>query len=158
MSALPLSSYLISIITFSHHTIQDCAGKTTILYKLQAPEDVQTIPTIGFEVETLQYKNITFHAIVFVVDSADHDRIGVAKKELFRMMSEEELKNAVLLVFANKQDLEQAMRPSEVVEALELAKLKNRSWTIQATSAIKREGIFEGFDWLVENLRERDSS
>lgn len=38
----------------------DNAGKTTILYRLQNESDeaVQTIPTIGFNVETLQYKNI----------------------------------------------------------------------------------------------------
>ncbi|KAH8046137.1 GTP binding protein [Aureococcus anophagefferens] len=41
----------------------DNAGKTTILYKLQNEtddEEIMTIPTIGFNVETLQYKNIKF--------------------------------------------------------------------------------------------------
>merc|ERR1712224_56010 len=76
----------------------DNAGKTTILYRLQVDEVVQTIPTIGFNVETVQYKNIKFqvwdlggqtsirpywrcyypntNAIIYVVDSADPDRIG----------------------------------------------------------------------------------
>ena len=40
----------------------DNAGKTTILYRLQADEPIETIPTIGFNVETLQYKNIKFKA------------------------------------------------------------------------------------------------
>lgn len=35
-------------------------GKTTILYRLQIGEVVTTIPTIGFNVETVQYKNIKF--------------------------------------------------------------------------------------------------
>merc|ERR1712157_107702 len=38
----------------------DHGGKTTILYRLQVDEVVQTIPTIGFNVETVQYKNIKF--------------------------------------------------------------------------------------------------
>ena len=38
----------------------DAAGKTTILYKLKLGEVVTTIPTIGFNVETVHYKNITF--------------------------------------------------------------------------------------------------
>jgi hypothetical protein len=45
----------------------DNAGKTTILYRLQNESDeaVQTIPTIGFNVETLQYKNIKVRVIRF---------------------------------------------------------------------------------------------
>lgn len=44
----------------------DNAGKTTILYRLQNESDeaVQTIPTIGFNVETLQYKNIKVRLIL----------------------------------------------------------------------------------------------
>jgi ADP-ribosylation factor protein 1 len=38
----------------------DAAGKTTILYKLKLGEIVTTIPTIGFNVETVQYKKINF--------------------------------------------------------------------------------------------------
>lgn len=38
----------------------DAAGKTTILYKLKLGEIVTTIPTIGFNVETVDYKNISF--------------------------------------------------------------------------------------------------
>ena len=39
----------------------DAAGKTTILYKLKLGEVVNTIPTIGFNVETVEYKNISFN-------------------------------------------------------------------------------------------------
>jgi ADP-ribosylation factor-like protein 1 len=40
----------------------DNAGKTTILCRLQndSEENIQTIPTVGFNVEVLQYKNIKF--------------------------------------------------------------------------------------------------
>ena len=103
----------------------DTAGKTTILYKLKLGENVSTVPTIGFNVETVEYKNINFtvwdvggqdkirplwrhyyinaKALIFVVDSSDRDRINEAKEELHRLMHDEELKDAILLVFANKQ-------------------------------------------------------
>lgn len=47
----------------------DNAGKTTILYRLQneADDNIQTIPTIGFNVETLQYKNIKFQVRLVLV-------------------------------------------------------------------------------------------
>ena len=41
----------------------DNAGKTTILYKLQMGEVVTTVPTIGFNVETVQYKNLRFQVL-----------------------------------------------------------------------------------------------
>lgn len=47
--------------------------------------------------------NLTFAGLIFVVDSNDKERIGEAKEELMRMLSEDELRDAVLLVFANKQ-------------------------------------------------------
>ena len=153
----------------------DNAGKTTILYRLQADEVVETIPTIGFNVEVLQYKNIKFQvwdlggqtsirpywrcyypntdAIVFVVDSADTDRINIAKSELASMLQEEDLKDAKLLVFANKQDMPGALNAGEVSLALGLAEIKNRQWTIQQTVAKKGEGLFEGFDWLCSSIK-----
>lgn len=152
----------------------DNAGKTTILYRLQVDEVVQTIPTIGFNVETVQYKNIKFqvwdlggqtsirpywrcyypntNAIIYVVDSADPDRIGDSKEELRLMLDEEELKEVTLLVLANKQDLPGAMSAAEVSEALGLTEIRSRQWAIFQTSALKGSGINEGLDWLVSVL------
>lgn len=81
----------------------------------------------GFNVETVEYRNISFtvwdvggqdkirplwrhyfqntQGIIFVVDSNDRDRITEAREELQRMLNEDELRDAILLVFANKQDL-----------------------------------------------------
>merc|ERR1712238_41516 len=109
----------------------DAAGKTTILYKFKLGEVVTTIPTVGFNVETVEYKNISFtvwdvggqdkirklwryyyqntQGLIFVVDSNDADRIDAARDEMHRMLAEDELREAVLLVFANKQDLPNAM-------------------------------------------------
>ncbi|PWA03669.1 hypothetical protein BB558_000176 [Smittium angustum] len=147
----------------------DGAGKTTILYRLQMGEVVSTIPTIGFNVETVTYKNIKFQvwdlggqtsirpywrcyyantdAIIYVVDSADRDRIGISRDELVAMLDEEELQNSILLVFANKQDMEGAMSAAEISDSLGLTRLKNRQWAIYRTSALKGEGLTEGLDW-----------
>ncbi|KAK1399841.1 GTP-binding ADP-ribosylation factor Arf1 [Heracleum sosnowskyi] len=153
----------------------DNAGKTTILYRLQMGEVVSTIPTIGFNVETLQYNNIKFQvwdlggqtsirpywrcyfpntqAIIYVVDSSDTDRLVIAKEEFHAILEEEELRGAAVLIFANKQDLPGAVDDASITEALELHKIKNRQWSIFKTSAIKGEGLFEGLDWLSNTLK-----
>ncbi|KAB5513795.1 hypothetical protein DKX38_027701 [Salix brachista] len=215
----------------------DNAGKTTILYRLQMGEVVSTIPTIGFNVETVQYNNIKFQvwdlggqtsirpywrcyfpntqAVIYVVDSSDTERIGIAKEEFHSILElimfahilpdiviglgchfnfnvdvdlngwgmendnkqkaadlyeavelrecnlwdsellgllvainqEEELKGAVVLIFANKQDLPGALDDAAVTEALELHKIKSRQWAIFKACATKGEGLFEGLDW-----------
>jgi len=155
----------------------DAAGKTTILYKLKLGEIVTTIPTIGFNVETVEYKNISFtvwdvggqdkirplwrhyfqntQGLIFVVDSNDRDRIAEARDELHRMLNEDELRNAVLLFFANKQDLPNAMKVQEVTERLGLNKLRNRQWYIQGASAPTGDGLYEGLDWLSNTLSKK---
>jgi len=152
----------------------DAAGKTTVLYKLKLGEVVTTIPTIGFNVETVEYKNINFtvwdvggqdkirplwrhyfqntQGIIFVVDSNDRERIGEAREELGKMLNEDELRDAVLLVFANKQDLPNAMSVAEVTDKLGLHSLRSRKWYIQATCATTGDGLYEGLDWLSNTL------
>lgn len=71
--------------------------------------------------------------LIFVVDSNDRERIGEAREELNRMLAEDELRDAVLLVLANKQDLPQAMNAAEINEKLGLHQLRNRDWYIQVS-------------------------
>ncbi|CAO2643324.1 ADP-ribosylation factor 1 [Lemmus lemmus] len=139
----------------------DAAGKTTILYKLK--------------VETVEYKNISFtvwdvggqdkirplwrhyfqntQGLIFVVDSNDRERVNEAREELMRMLAEDELRDAVLLVFANKQDLPNAMNAAEITDKLGLHSLRHRNWYIQATCATSGDGLYEGLDWLSNQLR-----
>lgn len=153
----------------------DAAGKTTILYKLKLGEIVTTIPTIGFNVETVEYKNLKFtmwdvggqdklrplwrhyfqntNGIIFVVDSNDKDRAGQAREELQKMLAEDELRNACLLVFANKQDLPNAMSTTEVQEKLGLHSLRQRNWFIQGCCATTAQGLYEGLDWMSTNIK-----
>lgn len=155
----------------------DAAGKTTILYKLKLGEIVTTIPTIGFNVETVEYKNISFtvwdvggqdkirplwrhyfqntQGLIFVVDSNDRERVGEARDELHRMLQEDELRDAVLLIFANKQDLPNAMNAPEITDKLGLHSMRNRNWYIQATCATSGDGLYEGLDWLSNELKKK---
>lgn len=70
------------------------------------------------------------------------------------MLNEEELREAALLVFANKQDQPGAKGAGEISEALKLGELRDRNWSIVACSAIDGKGINEGMDWLVVRLPE----
>uniref|UniRef100_A0A3Q7FZI3 ADP-ribosylation factor n=2 Tax=Solanum lycopersicum TaxID=4081 RepID=A0A3Q7FZI3_SOLLC len=152
----------------------DAAGKTTILYKLKLGEIVNTIPTIGFNVETVEYKNSSFtvwdvggqdkirplwrhyfqntQGLIFVVDSNDRDRISEARDELHRMLNEEELRGATILVFANKQDLPNAMNVADITDKLGLRSLRQRRWYIQSACATSGQGLYEGLDWLSHNI------
>ena len=155
----------------------DAAGKTTILYKMKLGEIVTTIPTIGFNVESLQYKNIKFtmwdvggqdklrplwrhyfqntNGVIFVVDSNDRDRAGNARDELSKLLSDDELREASLLVFANKQDLPNAMSTAELTDKLGLHSLRQRNWFIQGACATSGEGLYEGLDWLAANTKKQ---
>jgi ADP-ribosylation factor-like protein 1 len=88
-------------------------------------------------------------AVIFVIDSTDIERLGTASEELSAMLNEEELRDAALLVFANKQDQPGAKGAGEISEALKLGELKDRNWSIVACSAVDGRGINEGMDWLV---------
>merc|ERR1711964_220996 len=162
----------------------DAAGKTTILYRLSFDEQVQTIPMIGFNVETINTGKIKstvwdiggqdkirplwkhyfadVDAIIFVVDSNDRERIendadpmGTAKIELIKLLNESQLTDVKLLVLANKQDLPNALTPQEVSETLGLPDLKDRTWYIQGTCATTGEGLSEGLAWLEKQLKNK---
>ncbi|XP_019906628.2 ADP-ribosylation factor 4 isoform X1 [Esox lucius] len=151
----------------------DAAGKTTVLYKLKLGEVVTTIPTLGFNVETVEYKNISFtvwdvggqdvirplwkhyyqntQGLIFVVDSNDPERMNDASEELHKMLEEDQLRDVVLLVFANKQDLPNAMSVCDITDTLGLRKL-NIPWFVQPTCATQGSGLLEGLDWLADRL------
>ncbi|KAH9998256.1 ADP-ribosylation factor family-domain-containing protein [Russula vinacea] len=153
----------------------DAAGKTTILYKLKLGEIVTTSPqSVRFNVETVEYKNISFtvwdvggqdkirplwrhyfqntQGIIFVVDSNDGSV----------MLNEDELRDALLLVFANKQDLPNAMNASEITDKLGLQGLRQRTCACdscpcapQAACATSGDGLYEGLEWLSANIKRR---
>jgi|UniRef100_A0AC35GPJ7 ADP-ribosylation factor protein 6 len=153
----------------------DAAGKTSILYRLKLGQPIKSIPTVGFNVETVVYKNIKFNvwdvggqdkirplwrhyytgtqALIFVIDANDRDRIDEARQEMHRIINDREMREAIILVFANKQDLADAMKPQELQDKLGLTRLRDRNWFVQPSCATSGEGIFEGLQWLSQNCK-----
>ena len=155
----------------------DAAGKTTILYKLKLSENVATIPTIGFNVETVKpTKNVSFtvwdvggqdklrplwrhyfsgaQGLVYVVDASDRTRFVEAKNELDWVLESDEMVGVPVVVMANKQDLPQAATPSDVAMRLGLDKLRNRKWHVQGTSALSGDGVYEAMKELSTLVKE----
>jgi ADP-ribosylation factor-like protein 5B len=150
------------------------AGKTTILYKLHLGEVVVTQPTIGSNVEEITYKNVQFqvwdlggqeklrpswreyftdtNAVIMVIDSSERERVDAVKKELETLLSHEDLREAALCVFANKQDLKGSMPAAEISDALSLHSIKTHDWHIQPCCALTGDGISQGLDWIVARM------
>uniref|UniRef100_A0A8B9JKI1 ADP-ribosylation factor 5 n=1 Tax=Astyanax mexicanus TaxID=7994 RepID=A0A8B9JKI1_ASTMX len=93
--------------------------------------------------------------LIFVVDSNDPERIDEASEVLKLMLQDDELRDAVLLVLANKQDLPNSMPVQEITEKLGLHTLKGTTWNIQPTCATSGTGLYEGLDWLSDKLSEK---
>ena len=155
----------------------DAAGKTTVLYKLKLNENVATIPTIGFNVETVKpTKNVSFtvwdvggqdklrplwrhyfsgaQGLVYVVDASDRSRFIEAKNELDWVLESDEMVGVPVVVMANKQDLPQAATPSDIAVRLGLDKLRNRKWHVQGTSALSGDGVYEAMKELSTLVKE----
>jgi ADP-ribosylation factor protein 6 len=188
-------------------------SRSAILYKLKLTnQDVTTIPTVGFNVESVTYKNVKFNVwdvggqdkirplwrhyysgtttdpeliwrglirihfigtqgLIFVVDSSDTTRLEEARSELHKIINDREMKDALLLVFANKQDVPGRMllsflgtlpsltfadlSPDEITSALQLHKIKDKTWYVAPSVATDGTGIFEG---LVSLALESDIS
>lgn len=86
--------------------------------------------------------------MIFVVDSSDRERIEEARQELMRIINDREMKDAILLVFANKNDLPNVMDTAEITEKLGLHRLRDRNWHVQASCAISGDGLLDGLTWL----------
>uniref|UniRef100_H3CQJ3 ADP-ribosylation factor-like protein 14 n=2 Tax=Tetraodon nigroviridis TaxID=99883 RepID=H3CQJ3_TETNG len=152
----------------------DGSGKTTLLYKMKYNESVMTVPTVGFNVETLNtdrsrlaltvwdvggQKKMRPHwrhyyadtaGLLFVVDSCDQKRLDEACKELHRILRYECLRGVPLVVLANKQDLRGALGPEDLCLKLDLRIIcEGRAWFIQPCSATTGTGLEEGFGRMI---------
>jgi small GTP-binding protein len=114
----------------------DNAGKTTIL-KALANEDIKSItPTQGFNIKNLSMDGVKLNVwdiggqkaireywsnyfdgtsvLCYVVDSTDVKRLEECRVELFKLLAEPELREAILLVYANKQDIKSALHSDKI--------------------------------------------
>ena len=149
------------------------AGKTTILYRLSIGQLVKTTPTIGSNVEEISYNNIKLQAwdlggqessrsmwdvyftntdaIIYVIDTSD-ETYEDSKTQFYKLLKNDTLKNAIILIYANKQDLPGAKNVSEIIQIYGLDNIKDHVWHIQPCSAQTGEGLITGMKWLSDQL------
>ncbi|KAL7630842.1 UNVERIFIED_CONTAM: hypothetical protein RMT77_018872 [Armadillidium vulgare] len=155
----------------------DKAGKTTILYHLKNGEIPTTIPTLGYNDEIISYKNRNFNvfdigglesirplwnlyifdknfqALIYVIDCSEPSRFEEAKTEFHKLLENSKAHSWPILVYANKQDLPEAVSPEVITEYFDLMSLGSRPWHVQPTCAINLSGVEEGLDWLASNVK-----
>ena len=159
----------------------DAAGKTTILKKLKLNETVSTIPTIGFNVETVSpCKGVTFtvwdvggqeklrplwrhffqntQGLIFVVDSSDLERISEARQELSNVLENPEMEGVPVVVIGNKQDISRALKTHDIAQKLSLLQQKANPWHLQEASAKNGEGIYEAMHKLSDMVKDFEKS
>ncbi|XP_060807362.1 facilitated trehalose transporter Tret1 [Amyelois transitella] len=159
----------------------DNSGKSTLLRSLRAPAPAPpppALPTVALHQETFQSGGVTFsawdvsgaprhralwerhyrraHAVVFVVDSADHLRLVVAREELELMLAHPDVsgRRLPLLVFANKCDAPLALSPMQIASALCLERISDKPWHICASNAVSGAGLEDGVAWLAGQIRD----
>ena len=118
------------------------SGKTTILYKLSLGEVIVSQPTVGSNVEEVNHENLRMQvwdlggqenlrshwdayysntqAIVFVIDSADDSQLQTSKAEFWSLLVNNDLREAAILILANKQDLPTSKDSADIAEAYSL--------------------------------------
>ena len=155
----------------------DNAGKTTILKKFLGEDTSEIAPTLGFQIKTVEFHEFKLNiwdvggqttirtywrnyfeqtdALVWVVDSGDKLRLEDCRDELQKLLGQEKLAGATLLVFCNKQDIAGALSPADIKEVLELDRIENRHWMIIPCSAMTGEGLLDGMDWVVGDIKQR---
>ncbi|XP_013394265.1 ADP-ribosylation factor-like [Lingula anatina] len=155
----------------------DAAGKTTILYRVKLSDSITTLPTIGFNVETVSpCKGLTFtvwdvggqekfrhlwkhyyqntQGLIYVVDSSDRERLDEAREELFGIMESPEMKGVPVVVIANKQDLPGALSTAQMIESLQLRMLpRENKWHVQAACAPTAQGLYEALDEMARLVK-----
>eukprot|EP00347_Sterkiella_histriomuscorum_P012742 403367393 len=155
----------------------DNAGKTTILKKFLGEDTSEIAPTLGFQIKTIEHNNFKLNiwdvggqttirsywrnyfeqtdGLIWVVDSGDKLRLEDCKAELQKLLLQEKLAGATLLVFCNKQDIAGALNPKEIRDFLEVDKIESRHWSIFPCSAMTGDGLLEGIDWVVNDIKSR---
>ena len=151
----------------------DNAGKTTILKAFKGETAKNLPPTKGFNFQKFEYKRTFFtlwdlggqksirkywedyyqkenDCIIYVIDSSDSYRLEETGKELYSILQQPELSGTPLVIYANKQDLNLALSADEILEQLDLDNITDRNWTIIACSALTKQGLSSGLDWLIE--------
>ncbi|XP_054438331.1 ADP-ribosylation factor-like protein 4A [Pteronotus mesoamericanus] len=179
------TSILSSLPSFqSYHIVilgLDCAGKTTVLYRLRFNKFVSTIPTKGFNTKKIKVtlgisKTVTFHfwdvgqeelrplwksytrwtdGIVFDVDSVDVEMMEEVKTEHHKITRISENQGFPVLIVVHKQDLRNSFL-SEIEKLLAMGELSSSTpWHLQPTYAFLGDGLKEELEKLHDMIIKR---
>ncbi|KAI6028082.1 hypothetical protein PISMIDRAFT_416278 [Pisolithus microcarpus 441] len=149
------------------------SGKTSFVNVIssgQWSEDV--VPTVAFNYRKVRKGAVTFKiwdvagqpkfrsmwerychgmdAIVFIVDSADHDKFDTARFELHQLLSQPGLTGVPLLVLGNKNDISTHASVKDLIRELELNKIQNRPVSCYSCSMKSRHNLDIVLRWLTE--------
>lgn len=151
----------------------DGAGKTSILYRLKLSDFIQTVSTVGLNVETIVHKNLellvfdvggqartlwsyyfdNLDALIFVIDSTDKARLKIVREEILRISEGLKDNKYVMLLYFNKQDRDDKMDFGEMVENCGVNELKYPvDVIVQKCSALKGDGLIDGLNKLGDYL------
>ena len=89
----------------------------------------------------------------YVIDAADPNKFGTARKELHSILQSPSLNGIPLLLLFNKNDLPNARKAAEIVEVLELRKLKGREVAYYEISCKELMNIDITLDWLIKHSK-----
>eukprot|EP00891_Asterochloris_glomerata_P001577 jgi/Astpho2/1577/fgenesh1_pm.00028_%23_2_t len=152
------------------------AGKTSLVNVLTTGtfhEDM--IPTVGFNMRKHTKGSVTIklwdlggqprfrsmwerycrgvQAIVYVVDSADHDTFEQARQELHDLLAKPSLARIPLLVLGNKNDLPDALSTNQIIEHLDLKALRDREVCVYSISCKEQNNINITLEWLTKHAK-----
>lgn len=89
------------------------------------------------------------------MDSNDRERVEEARKEFHGLLGDPDMANTIILVFANKQDLPNALSVAEITEKLQIHTIPQRNWHVQSCCGVDGTGLYEGLDWLSNAISNR---
>lgn len=159
----------------------DNAGKTTVVKKFLGKDTSTISPTLGFQICPIQFKGLTLNiwdiggqqtlrsfwrnyfestdGLIWVVDSNDVGRLNDCKQELHKILLEERLAGASLLIFLNKVDIPTALSADEIEQILDVPTIRGQKRHVKLVrcSAMTGEGLLTGVEWIVSDICSRMS-
>ncbi|KAF2671369.1 ADP-ribosylation factor [Microthyrium microscopicum] len=155
----------------------DGAGKSSICAALLKEPLDKISPTLGFAIKTIEHDGYKLNiwdvggqktlrtywrnyfertdTLIWVVDATDRIRLGDCAEELGKLLLEERLSGASLLIFNNKSDVQASMSDEEVRKGLHLDDIRTHTWTIISSSAVTGLGLHQGIEWVLQDAKNR---
>jgi ADP-ribosylation factor protein 1 len=134
---------------FNVETISPCRGITLTVWDVGGQDHLRTLWHHYFD---------NVDGLVFVIDSTDRYRLLLSKAELKGIYQHDSMKNAPLVVIANKQDSPDALSAEAIAEKLDLNQWPNGSFHIIPCSALTGDGLTDAFTTLAKMIRKQSKN